>query len=47
MKIDLKKFRDGVSTMVRKQISFICCELFIPASYTFLNYGFLSLVVRK
>ena len=49
MKIDLKKFRDGVSTVVRKQISFLCCELFIPAytSYTFLKYGFLSLVVRK
>ena len=28
MKIDLKKFRNGVSTVVRKQISFLCCELF-------------------
>ena len=47
MKIDLKKFRNGVSTVVRKQISFLCCEPFIPASYTFLKYGFFSLVVRK
>jgi len=28
MKIDLKKFRNGVSTVIRKQISFLCCELF-------------------
>ena len=47
MKIDLKKFRDGVSTVVRKQISFLCRELFIPASYTILKYAFSSLVVRK
>ena len=37
MKIDLKKFRDGVSTVVRKQISFLCCELFIPASQAVLD----------
>ena len=36
MKIDLKKFRNGVSTVVRKQISFLCCELF-HASLYFLN----------
>ena len=36
MKIDLKKFRNGVSTVVRKQISFLCCELF-PASLYFSN----------
>ena len=47
-----EKGRNGVSTVVgkptvRKQISFLCCELFIPAFFTFLRYGFLSLVVRK
>ena len=36
MKIDLKKFRNGVSTKVRKQISFLCCELF-PAFLYFSN----------
>ena len=36
MKIDLKKFRNGVSTVVRKQISFLCCELF-PAFLYFSN----------
>ena len=36
MKIDLKKFRNGVSTVVRKQISFLCCELF-PAFLHFSN----------
>ena len=36
MKIDLKKFRNGVSTVVRKQISFLCCELF-PAFWHFSN----------
>ena len=30
--------------VVRKQISFFCCELFNPAFYAFLKYGFLSLV---
>ena len=29
MKIDLKKFRNGVSKVVRKQISFLCCEFFL------------------
>ena len=29
MKIDLKKFRNGVSTVVCKQISFLCCELIV------------------
>ena len=33
MKIDLKKFRNGVSKVVRKQISFLCFELFILAFY--------------
>ena len=33
MKIDLKKFRNGVSTVVRKQISFLCCELFAAFLY--------------
>ena len=42
-----EKVKNGVSTVVRKQISFLFCELFIPAFYTFLKYGFLSLVVRK
>ena len=35
MKIDLKKFRNGASTVVRKQISFLCCELFA----NFLNFS--------
>ena len=46
MKIDLKKFRNGVSTVFRKQISFVCCELSL-AFFTFLKYDFWSLVVRK
>ena len=37
MKIDSKKFRNGVSTVVRKQISFLCFELFIPAFYHILG----------
>ena len=36
MKIDLKKFRKGVSMVVLKQISFLCCELF-PAFLYFSN----------
>ena len=44
MKIELK---NGVSTVVRKQISFFCSDLFNPAFYTFLKYGFLSLADRK
>ena len=45
MKIDLKKFRNGVSTVVRKQISFLCCAF--RRFFIFLKYEFLSLVVRK
>ena len=36
MRIYLKKFRNGVSTVVRKHISFLCCELF-PAFLYFSN----------
>ena len=36
MKIDLKKFRNGVSMVVRKQIFFLYCELF-PSFLYFSN----------
>ena len=34
MKIDLRKYETAFSTMVRKQISFLCCGFFTPAFYT-------------
>ena len=36
MKIDLITLRNGIFTVVRKQISFLCCELF-PAFLYFSN----------
>ena len=48
MKIDLKKLETAFPGWSASKFSFsIYCELFIPAFYTFLKYGSLSLAFRK